>query len=209
MLSKPSIEEVKRIAGEALKIIKEKYERHFFKKRAEEMSSNDLLGAAKAFAEAGMKIRDFPILWMRSYREGKDAIKEKIDVKLVEENKLDMDLFKRNIIRSSAGEDILQALNRIEFYSSDFLEKCQAKKHVRAIENTELFRRIILLPVIKNLEGDLSRMRNQIERCNLYFQNRLSMRMFRLSIVSVGVGFVALLIALFPYLLSLFEGLSN
>lgn len=207
MLSEPSIEEVKKIAGEALKIIKEKYESPFFAKQAEGMGSMSFLQAAKAFTEAGMKIRDFRILWMRSYREGKDAIKEKIDIKLIEENKLDMDLFGRIIKRSSAGEDILRALNQIEFYSSDFLEKCRIKERGR--KSMELFRRLLLLPSIKNVEGDLSRMRNQIERCNLYFQNRLSMRMFRLSIVSMGVGFVALLIALFPYLLSLFEALSN
>jgi len=198
-LSRPSIEEAKRIVVEALKIISEKYANPFFAKRAEEI---DYVKAAIAFTAAGAKIRDFRILWLRSYSEGKDAIKEKIDVKLVEENKLDMDLFKRIIIRSSAGEDILQALNRIEFYSSDFLEKCQAKK--RARESMELFRRIVLFPSIKNVEGDLSRIRNQIERCNLYFQNRLSMRMHRLSIASVGVSIVALLIASFPYLQSLF-----
>lgn len=207
MVSEPSIQEIKKIAGEALIIIQKKYEHPFFAKRAEDMSSNDLLVAAKAFTEAGMKIRDFRILWIRSYREGKDAIKEKIDVKLIEENKLDIDLFGRIIKRSSAGEDILRALNHIEFANSDFLEKCQTKK--RARESMELFRRIVLLPTIKNLEGDLSRMRNQIERCNLYFQNRLSMRMLRLSIASLGVGFIALLIALFPHLLSLFEVLSN
>ena len=111
---------------------------------------------------------NFRISWIRSYHEGKDAIKEKIDVKLTEENKLDMDLFKRIIKRSSAGEDILRALNRIEFYSSDFLEKCQTRKRAREVMETS--RRIIILPTIKNVEGDLSRMRNQIERCNLYFQ---------------------------------------
>lgn len=207
MLSKPSIEEVKRIAGEALKIVKQKYESPFFGKRAEEMLPSDLLEAAKGFTEAGMKIKDFRILWMRSYHEGKDAIKEKIDIKLVEENKLDMDLFKGIIKRSRAGEEILRALNQIEFYNSDFLQKCQTRK--RAHEIMETYRRILLLPTIKNLEGDLSRMKSQIERCNLYFQNRLSIQMFRLSIVSVGIGFVALLIALLPYLRSLFEVLSN
>ena len=206
-MSEPSIEEVKRIVAEALIIIQKKYGRPFFAERAEKMSSKDLLKAARAFTEAGMKLRDFLILWIRSYHEGKDAIKQKIDVKLIEENKLDMDLFKKIIKRSSAGEDILRALNQIEFYNSDFLEKCQTKE--RARETMELFRRIVLLPSIKNVEGDLSRMRNQIERCNLYFQNRLNKRMHRLSIASVGVGIVALLIALFPYLQSLFETLSN
>jgi len=205
MLSEPSIEKVKRIAGEALRIIMEKYESPFFLKQAEEMSKSDLFEAAKAFTEAGMKIKDFRILWSRSYHEGKDAIKEKIDIKLVEESKLNMNLFKRIIKRSSAGEEILRALNQIEFYNSDFLEKCQTHKRAREVMGT--FRRIVLLPTIKNFERDLSRMKSQIDRCNLYFQNRLSMQMFRLSIMSVGVGFVALLIALFPYLRSLFEAL--
>lgn len=200
-MSEPSIEEVKRIVGEALKIVIKKYERPFFEKRAEEMSKNDLLEAAKAFAEVGSKISAFRILWLGSYHEGKDAIKEKIDVKLTEENKLDMDLFKRIIKRSSAAEDILRVLNHIEFYNSDFLEKCQTRK--RAREVTEAFRRLLLLPAMKNIEGDLSRMRNQIERCNLYFQNQLSKRIYRLSFATLGVGFVALLIASISYLQSL------
>jgi len=207
MLSEPSIEKVKRIAGEALKIVAEKYESPFFMKRAEEMSKSDLFEAAKAFTESGMKIRDLRILWLRSYHEGKDTIEEKIDIKLVEENELDMNLFKRIIKRSSAGEEILRALNQIEFYNSDFLEKCQA--HKRAREAMGTYRRMVLLPTIKNFERELSRMKSQIDRCNLYFQNRLSMQMFRLSIISVGVGFVALMIALFPYLRSLFEALLS
>jgi len=205
MLSKPSIEEVSRIAAEALKIVLQRYDSPFFEKRAEEMSSEDRLEAARAFTMAGMKIKDLVILWLRSYSEGKDAIKEEIDMKLIKENKLDMELFKRIIKRSNAGEKILRVLNQIDFYNSDFLDKCQTHKRTRGIMET--YRRIIVFPSIKNLEADLSTMKAQIERCNLYFQNQLSKRMFILSIVSVGVGCVAVLIALFPYLRSLFESL--
>jgi hypothetical protein len=206
-LSEPSIDEAKRTVAEALKIIKREYESPFFARRAEKMSSNDFLKAAKGFAEASMKISASRILWLRSFQEGKDAIKEKIDVKLLEEGKLDMDLFGRIIKRSSDGEHILRVLNQIEFYSAEFLQKCQTKE--RARETIKLIRSIVLRPCIKNMERDLSRMRNQIERCNLYFQNRLNMRMFWLSIGSMSVGFVALLIALLPYLISIFEALSN
>jgi len=201
MSNKPSIRKASEKVGEALLIVVNGYARPYRTKKADEMSSEDYEKAGKTFNNSAVKLTEFLIIWRDSFKEGKDALPEKIDIKLVKEDSLDMNLFKKIIHRSSQGEDILGALERINVYAKDFLMKCKLQKNQWRGFMEDDFQRLIVNPVINSLERDLTTIRSQIERCNLYFQNKLSKRVFWLSVVSIVISPISLVVALLPHLL--------
>ena len=208
MSSEPSLEGASKKLLEALAIVTNEYSSPYHARLAKNIPSKEFLKISAVFLRVAIKLKEFQTFWFDSYKKGKDAFTQNIDIELIESGKLDMVLFKKIIHRSSRGEDFLRALKRIRFYAVDFLQKSINQKS-KATGTAEDFLGMLIDPLIVTVEGDLIRLKGRIERCNLYFQNKLNRQMFLLAIVSVLASITALAIALVPHIQSLIQQLMQ
>jgi len=144
----------------------------------------------------------FQFSWIDSRRSGPDAVElsrkldERIDIKLFRTGKLDFEQLKKLMTRLNRADDALLGLNRIGFYVSDYVRLCIESGLERNAETAKLFIEENLNPVKNYINSEIERSRNQIQRCNLYYQSQLTSKTFRIAFASLLISSVSVLLSI-------------
>lgn len=196
-----SLQDCMNLLNESLKIVMAD-SRKYYIKDASEVTKEEVYEVSKSLVAVSTLLNRFNQCWIDSKRSGPDAILtshklgERIDMKLVQTGKLDFQQFRKIIARMSRADDALLGLNRISLYINSFLNLCSRKGLDKQAETTRIFIEGVLNRAIEWVKSDAERYANQIDRCNLYFQNVLKSRTFKVAIGSLFVSSVAVLLTI-------------
>jgi hypothetical protein len=81
-------------------------------------------------------------------------------------------------------------------WSSDRSILCRKKNLPTLMENAELFRTSVLNEAKETLESETKRLRNQIERCNLYYQPAIKTKTLWVALASLMISSLAFLLTI-------------
>jgi len=202
----PSLQKSLNFLGEALKIVTHESKKYYLKD-ASKVSKKTLMEVAVSLVQISNLLARFEFSWIDSKRSGPDAVEvsksldERIDIKLVRTGKLDFEQLKKLMTRLNRADDALLALNRIDFYISYYSRLCSQKGVKRNAETARLFIEGNLNPTIGSINSEIVRSRSQMERCNIYYQNQIKSKTFRIAFISLLVSSVSVLISILPLVL--------
>ena len=202
----PSLQDSLIFLGKALKIVSDQSEKYYLK-GASEVSKETLMEVAISLVQVSNLLARFKFSWIDSKRSGPDAVEvsksldERIDIKLVRTGKLDFEQLKKLMTRLNRADDALLGLNRINFYITDYARLCSEKKLKRNAKTVRLFIEGNLNPTIDSINSEIVRSRSQMERCNIYYQNQLKSKTFRIAFISLLVSSVSVLISILPHII--------
>ena len=189
-----------------LKIISEDGQ-HYYLKTPEEVDKKVLMTIDLSFAILSTDGQEFADQWFKSKSFGTDAIQpseqleDRLDVKLLEKGKLDFKQMKKIMIRMNRVDDALMGLNRIKFYMNHLENLCNEKGLPRIADHAKLFKESMIEQAIETIETEGKRLRNQIDRCNLYFQPAIKTK-------SLNIAYIALIISSLSFLLAILNSLK-
>ncbi len=187
--------------GDILKIISEDSKLYYLKS-ASEVDDTLLSHIAISFATLSNLFYGFIEQWFNSRLKGPDAIqssddlKERIDIKLFETGKLDFEQMKKIMTRMNRNDDGIMGLNRMIFYINYFENLCREKKLVKLVECAKSFRIPCLEEARETLTTENHRLKNQIERCNLYYQPAIKTKAVKIALISLAISSLSFLLAI-------------
>jgi hypothetical protein len=103
---------------------------------------------------------------------------------------------KRVMVRMNRIDDALMGLGRTIFYIQYYENLCREKKLPALVENAEFFRTSVLNEAKDIVESEGKRLRNQIERCNLYYQPAIKTKTLWVALASLAVSSLAFLLTI-------------
>ena len=186
--------------AEVLKIVRKDAEAYYLKK-PEKVDVSILKTIDTSFASISILMQEFVEQWFNSREKGPDAIqpsadlKERIDIKLFETGKLDFDQMKKIMKRMHRIDDALLGFDRIEFYIRYYEYLCKMHNLTKPAGHAQMFRTSSIIVGKDYLKSEGNRLRNQIDRCNLYYQPAIKTK-------ALNVAYVALAISALSFLLS-------
>jgi hypothetical protein len=101
---------------------------------------------------------------------------------------------KKIMVRMNRIDDALMGVGPIIFYIQYYENLCREKNLPALVENAELFRTSVLNKAKETLESETKRLRNQIERCNLYYQPAIKTRTLWVALASLVISSLAFLL---------------
>lgn len=210
--ARPALQDCLNLLHKALEIVL-RGSRKYYLKAASEVSKEALNEVDTSLVTVSILLNKFISCWIDSKRSGPDAIVtspklgDRIDIKLIRTGKLDFEQFGKIMTRMNRADDTLLGLNRIALYIHYFQSLCAEKKLNTQAETANLFIQGVLNRAIDGVKWDAERLGNQINRCNLYFQNVLKSKTFKVAIGSLLVSSLAVLLtilnAILPHILNL------
>ena len=144
------------------------------------------------FGGLSTHLSNFQAIWTDSKLEGPDRLVGELDIDLLSVGKLDMDLFATIIRRMNLLDKSLPVLERAIFYFEDFQQR-YAISNLPSNQNVINLQGTILHQVEEDLASDASAMKALVERCNLYYQNRIAGRTYYLQFVVILLAIAAVL----------------
>jgi len=176
-------------------------------KKATEVSKKTLDEVVISLVQVSNLLTRFQLSWIESRRSGSDAVElsrkldDRIDMKLFRTGKLDFEQLKKLMARLNRADDALLGLNRIGFYVSDYGRLCIESGLQRNAETARLFIEGNLNPVEKHINSEIERSRNQIQRCNLYYQSQLKSKTFRIAFASLLISSLSVFLSILLHIL--------
>ncbi len=181
----------------------------YYLKNADEVANEVLMDVDRSFTDLSKSMERFAFHWFGSRLSGPDAVelsrelKDRIDIKLLQTGKLDFEQFGKIINRVHRNYDALLGLSRCVFYISYYRDLCAKKNLVAQKDHAELFEKYLLREAKDSIKWDKIRLEKQLERCSLYFQNKIKSDTFKVACVSLLISSMALLVAILSSLLKL------
>lgn len=210
--AQPTLQDCLNLLNEALKVVS-KDSKKYYLKRASKVTEEAMNEVDKSLVTVSILLNKFISCWIDSKRSGPDAIVtspklgDRIDIKLIRTGKLDFEQLGKIMMRMNRADDALLGLNRIAFYINYFRSLCSEKILNRQAENADIFIQGVLNRAIDSVKGDAERFKNQIERCNLYFQNVTASKTFKVARIALLISSFAILLTILntilPHILNL------
>jgi len=209
-----SLQDSLNILAKALEMVSKNSKKYYLKK-ASEVSEKELKEVDISLVPLAYLIIKFGVSWLESRRSGPDAVEvspsleDRIDIKLVRTGNLDFEQFKKIVARLNRADDALKGLRRIDFYMSYYKNICAEKKLNKQVEHTDLFRYGVLNQTIESIKSDAEALTSQIGRCNLYYQNVLRSKTFKVAFVSLLISALAVFLSVLNTILPTVLNLLN
>jgi hypothetical protein len=187
--------------GKAVQVVSATSELYYLKK-ASQVTETALREVDSAFDEVSSLMSEFAEHWYGSRKQGPDAVpfsddlNERIDIKLCQNGKLDFEQMKRIMFRLNGVDEALIGLDRISYYLKNYQELCRDKQLADLVEHAQFFENSILNEMRRSIESEARRLRNQIERCNLYYQPAMKNRTLWVALGSLVISCLAFLLAI-------------
>ena len=93
-------------------------------------------------------------------------------------------------------DDALMGLNRIKFYLSYYENLCSEKGLIKPADHAKLFRESMIEQAIESVTAEGKRLKNQIERCNLYYQPAIKTKTLKVAYIALGISTLSFLLAI-------------
>lgn len=197
----PSLDAAMQKLGKTLQIVAENRKQYYLQK-ASQVTEATLTKTDQLFPELSQLMEEFADHWFGSRHKGSDAIQpsekleDRIDIKLFQTGKLDFEQMKKIMVRMNRIDDALMGLNRIIFYIQHYENLCRDKNLAGLVENAELFRTSVLNAAKESVESEAKRLRNLIERCNLYYQPAIKTKTLWVALASLVISSLAFLLTI-------------
>lgn len=196
-----SLENAMKKLGEIFKIIIEDA-KAYYRKKPSEVDDSILKNIDLSFVSLIELMDEFVDQWFSSTTKGSDAIQpsdnldERIDIKLFDTGKLDFEQMKKIMVRLNRIDDAILGFGRIEQYLLYYEDLCKKKKLTKPAEHTEMFRAANITVAKEYLICEGKRLRNQIERCNLYYQPAIKTKAVRVASVALAISSLSFLLSI-------------
>jgi hypothetical protein len=187
--------------AKAIRVVSANSELFYLKKPAD-VTETALRDVDSSFSEIEALMSEFADEWYDSRNQGFGAVRlsenlnDRIDVKLCQNGKLDFQQMKRIVLRLNAIDDVMVGLDRISLYIKRYGELCRDKLLGDLAEHAQHFEASILNELRRSVESEARRLRNQIERCNLYYQPAMKTKTHWVALVSLGISSLAFLLTI-------------
>jgi hypothetical protein len=174
----------------------------FYLKKSADVTEAALRDVDSSFSEIEALMSEFADEWFSSRNQGfgavrlSDNLNDRIDVKLCQNGKLDFEQMKRIVLRLNAIDDVMVGLDRISLYIRRYEELCRDKLLGDLAEHAQHFEASILNELRRSAESEARRLRNQIERCNLYYQPAMKTKTHWVALVSLAISSLAFLLTI-------------
>ena len=172
----------------------------YYLKRAAEVTEAALNEVGNSFPEAEALMSEFAESWYGSRKQNADCppedLSERIDVKLCQNGKLDFAQMKKIVLRLNAVDDVIVGLDRISLYVKRYEELCREKLLNNLADRAQIFENSILRELRMSIESEAKRLRNQIERCNLYYQPAMKTKTLWVAVLSLAISCLAFLLTI-------------
>lgn len=176
----------------------------YYLKKPEDVTEATLRDVGDSFAEVEALMSEFAEAWYGSRKEDADCSPEdlnnRIDVKLCQNGKLDFEQMKKMVLRLNAVDDVLVGLDRISLYVKRYQELCREKTLNDLAERAQVFENSILDELQRSIESEATRLHNQIERCNLYYQPAMKTKTLWVAVLSLAISSLAFLLTILKML---------
>ena len=198
---KYSIDTAMQKLGKTLQIVAENRKQYYLQ-NVSQVTEAILTKTDNLFPELSQLMIEFADHWYGSRLKGPDAIQlsekleDRIDTKLFQTGKLDFEQMKKIMVRMNRIDDALMGMGRIIFYIQYYENLCREKNLPALMENAELFRTSLLNEAKETLESETKRLRNQIERCNLYYQPAIKTKALWVALASLVISSLAFLLTI-------------
>jgi len=184
-----------------LKIVSADSKLYYLKKESQ-IAEADLRKVDNSFTKISPLMIEFADHWYGSRKQGPDAVqpseelKERVDIKLFQTGKLDFEQMKRIMTRLNRIDDVLMGLDRINYYIKYYEDLCRHKNLGQFAEHAELFRTSVINQAKESIESEGRRLKNQIERCNLYYQPAIKTKTLWVALASLAISCLAFLLTI-------------
>ena len=191
--------------AKTLKVVSAHAELYYLKKTSE-VTEATLREVGDSFEEVEALLSEFAEAWHISGNQGHGAVctsgslNERIDVKLCQNGKLDFAQMKKIVLRLNAVDDIMVTLDRISLYVKRYEELCREKLLADLAERAQVFENSILNELRRSIESEATRLKNQIERCNLYYQPAMKTKTLWVAVVSLAISSLAFILTILKLL---------
>jgi hypothetical protein len=191
--------------GKAVQIVSANSELYYLKK-ASQITETALREVDSSFDEISSLMSEFAEHWYGSRKQGPDAVplsddlNDRIDIKLCQNGKLDFEQMKRIMFRLNGIDEALMGLDRLSYYLKSYQELCREKRLGELVEHAQFFENSILNELRRSIESEAKRLRNQIERCNLYYQPAMKNRTLWVALGSLAISCLAFLLTILKML---------
>jgi hypothetical protein len=91
-------------------------------------------------------------------------------------------------------------LDRISLYVRRYQELCREKQLNDLFEHGQIFENSILNELRRSIESEARRLRNQVERCNLYYQPAMKTKALWVALTSLAISSLAFLLTILKML---------
>ncbi len=176
----------------------------YYLKRPPEVTETALKDVGESFSEAEALMAEFAEAWYGSRKQNADCppkdLNERIDVKLCQNGKLDFKQMKKMVMRLNAVDDVLVGLDRIGLYVKRYQELCREKLLNDLAERARVFESSILNELQRSIGSEATRLHNQIERCNLYYQPAMKTKTLWVAVLSLAISSLAFLLTILKML---------
>ena len=176
----------------------------YYLKKTADVTEATLRGVGDSFAEVESLMSEFAEAWYGSRKQSADCppgnLNDRIDVKLCQNGKLDFEQMKRIVLRLNAVDDVVVGLDRISLYVNRYEELCREKQLGDLVEHAQIFENSILNELRRSIESEATRLRNQIERCNLYYQPAMKTKTLWVAVLSLAISTLAFLLTILKML---------
>jgi hypothetical protein len=184
-----------------LRIVHEDSKLYYLKEESQ-IAEATLRKVDNSFAKISPLMIEFADHWYGSRKQGPDAVqpseelKERVDIKLFQTGKLDFEQMKRIMTRLNRIDDALMGLDRMNYYIKYYEDLCCHKNLGQFTEHAKLFRTSVINQAKESIESEGRRLRNQIERCNLYYQPAIQTKTLWVALASLAISCLAFLLAI-------------
>jgi len=176
----------------------------YYLKKPADVAETALRDVGDSFIEGEALMSEFAETWYGSRKQNGDrpsgSLDSRIDVKLCQNGKLDFGQMKKIVLRLNAVDDVLVGLDRISLYVKRYKELCREKLLTDLADRAQVFQDSILDELRRNIESEATRLRNQIERCNLYYQPAMKTKTLWVAVVSLAISSLAFLLTILKML---------
>jgi hypothetical protein len=176
----------------------------YYLKKPSEVNEAALQAAGDSFAEAEALLAEFADVWYGSRSQNARCpvgdLDNRIDVKLCQTGKLDFAQMKNIVLRLNVIDDIIVGLDRISLYVKRYRELCREKLITDLAERAHAFENSILEELRRSIDSEATGLRNQIERCNLYYQPAVKTKTLWVAVLSLAISSLAFLLAILQML---------
>ncbi len=176
----------------------------YYLKKTSDVTEAALREVGDTFAEIEALMSEFADAWYVSRRHNGDCppenLNDRIDVKLCMNGKLDFDQMKKIVLRLNVVDDVNVGLDRISLYVKRYEELCREKQLTDLVEHAQAFENSIIDELRRSIESEAKRLRNQIERCNLYYQPTMKTKTLWVAVVSLAISTLAFLLTILKML---------
>jgi hypothetical protein len=198
-----SIESAMRNLNKTIQVFSANSQSYYLKKPSQ-VTEATLRDVGDSFSEAEALLAQFAEIWYGSRRLNTNCPAEdlngRIDVKLCQTGKLDFSQMKKIVLRLNVIDDVIDGLDRISLYVKRYRELCREKRLADLAERAQVFESSILGELRRSIDSEATGLRNQIERCNLYYQPAMKSKTLWVAVLSLAISSLAFLLAVLQML---------